>query len=62
VAKYATEFSTREEVNAFVSVYTICDEFVIDYVVARPCKSDERVYVKPKPDSYDFVYVYDFFV
>jgi len=49
-----------KKVDAFVSLYTVCDESVADYAVARPCREDERLYMKPRPDSYDFTYVYDF--
>lgn len=44
----------------FVTMFNVCDESVTAYVVARHCKSDERVYMKPKPNSYDFKYVYKF--
>lgn len=46
--------------DGFVSVYNVCDKSVATHVVARPCKLDERVYMKPKPESYNFTYVYDF--
>jgi len=60
VVKHTTEYNTRKKVDAFVFVYTVCDEFVADYVVARPCRANERVYMKPRPDSYDFTYVYEY--
>ena len=60
VSKHAFEYDSREKVDRFVYVYTICHEFVANYAMARPCKAYERVYMKPKPDSYDFIYVYEF--
>jgi len=47
-------------VNNFVSVFDICDESVVDHAVARPCRADERVYMKPRPEGYDFIYVYEY--
>jgi len=43
-----------------MSVYTIWNDSVIGYVVARPCKARERVYMKLKPDNYDFTYMYEY--
>lgn len=45
--------------NAFVFVYTVCDESVAAYAMARPCKAYKRVYMKSKLDSYDYNYVYE---
>lgn len=46
--------------DKFVFEYISCVDFVVDHVVARPCKAHERVYMKPKPDGYDFIYVYEY--
>lgn len=58
--------------DEFVTSFNICDESISKHVVARPCKFDkrvyikpkpkfdERVYIKPKPNRYDFVYVYEY--
>jgi len=32
----------------------------VAYAVAKPCKADERVYMKLKLDNYDFTYAYEF--
>jgi len=60
VDKHIYEYSTRARVQQFVSVYPVCDDSIVEHVVARPWRVHERVYVKPKPDSYDFTYVYKF--
>jgi len=60
VAKHDFEYNIRGKVTNFVSVFDIYDELVVDYVVARSCKADERVYMKPRLDRYDFVYVYEY--
>lgn len=60
VARHAIEFNTKEKVEAFYSIYAVYDESVAQYDMARLCKASKKVYMKPKPDSYDFTYVYDF--
>lgn len=60
VAKHASKFNTREKVAVFASVYTICDESVAAYAMTRASKINEKVYMKSRPDNYDFIYVYKF--
>jgi len=60
VAKHASKYNTKEKVNNFTSFYDVCDDSVVEYSTTRSCRADERVYMKPKPDSYDFIYVYEY--
>ena len=60
VDKHFFVFDTRDKLDQFVSVYPVCEDSVFDYTVAKPCRARERVYMKPRVDSYDFCYVYEF--
>jgi len=60
VDKHASVFDTRDKLDQFVSVYPVCEDSVLDYAVAKPCWARERVYMKPRADSYDFSYLYEF--
>ena len=41
-------------------MYPPCEDSVAEYALARPCGAHERVYMKPRLNSNDFVYVYDY--
>jgi len=60
VDKHVSVFNTRDRLDQFVSVIPVCEDLVLDYAVAKPCRARERVYMKPRVDSYDFSYVYEF--
>jgi len=60
VDNHASIFDTRDKLDQFVYVYPDCEDSVLDYAVAKPCRARERVYMKPRADSYDFSYVYEF--
>jgi len=60
VDKHVSVFDTRDKLDQFVSVYPILEDSVLDYAVAKPCRSWERVYMKPRTDDYDFSYVYEY--
>jgi len=60
VDKHVFVFSTRDRLDQFVSVYSVCEDSILDYAVAKPCRARERVYMKPRTDSYNFSYVYEY--
>jgi len=60
VDRHAFEFDTRNKVDQFVSVYPSCEDSIVEHALARPCKAHKRVYMKPRLNSHDFVYVYDY--
>jgi len=47
-------------VGQFVAVYPVCEDSFVEYVLVAPCRTRERVYMRPGPNSYDFIYVYDY--
>jgi len=60
VDKNASVFYTKDKLDQFESVYPVCEDSVLDYAMAKPFRAWERVYMKPRADSYDFSYVYEF--
>jgi len=60
VDRHASEHDTRNKVDQFVFVYPSCEDSIVEHALARPYKAHERVYMKPRLDSHDFVYVYDY--
>jgi len=60
VDKHVFVFNTRDRLDQFVFVYPVCEDSLMDYAVAKPCRARERVYMKPRADNYDFSYVYEF--
>lgn len=60
VNKHMSEYSTRSRVIQFVSVCPICDDLVVNHVMGKACRAYEWVYMKPRPDNYDFTYIYEF--
>jgi len=60
VDRHASKFDTRTKVDQFVSVYPSCEDSVAEHALARPCRAHERVYMKPRLNSHDFIYVYDY--
>jgi len=47
-------------VGQFVAVYPVCEDSFSEYVVVKPCRTHERVYMRLDTHSYDFTYVYNY--
>jgi len=60
VAKHASEYNIKEKVNNFTHVYEVCDDSFTEHSATRSCGADERVYMNPRPNSYDFIYAYEY--
>jgi len=60
VNKHSSIYNTRDRVGRFVAVYPVCEDSFVEYALVGPCRTRERMYMRPGPNSYDFIYVYDY--